>query len=474
MWLGLVATIASRGLVMAAAITAFGCKQERTTPGKNPSAVVSSLPYLDYAPVDDKNAGKSGVVVSTDRAWPGLNLYGGRTSTDALLVDMQGRVVKKWSAPQFQRRPVAAQYEFVADWINESRGFTHVELDGHGGIYGNVGLDSLTRMDKDGHVTWRIQHFIHHDIARSADNDKFYALMARIRDVEYRGTTVPIVDDLIGEFDAKTGKKLAEFSIYDLLAAHSTRLPALERNMNKLKDYVETLRQAPQAKRPAAIPTTKLELVVDLLGLGRDVGLSTSEELLVAILTDADILHTNTVEVLPATQGAIWQAGQLLISMRNLHTIAIVDLSTRSLVWAWGDGHLGRQHDPHPLPNGHIVLFDNGWMVRDQSRALQVDPSSNEIVWEYPRAGLCSPSTRNTPEGLEHCFFSVTMGGAQPLPNGNLLITDGRNGRAVEVTPDHKKAWEYFNPTRPRSEDGFIGTIYRVTRVPASACKACD
>ena len=67
------------------------------------------------------------------------------------------------------------------------------------------------------------------------------------------------------------------------------------------------------------------------------------------------------------------------------------------------------------------------------SRVIEVDRVTKEIVWEY----------RDDPP---HAFFSAYISGAQRLPNGNTLITEGAYGRIFEVTPELEVVWEYINP----------------------------
>ena len=62
-------------------------------------------------------------------------------------------------------------------------------------------------------------------------------------------------------------------------------------------------------------------------------------------------------------------------------------------------------------------------------------------------------------------FFSWNVSGAQRLPNGNTLITEGAPGRAFEVTVDGEIVWEYINPFFYESDDT-RHNIYRAFRVP--------
>ena len=127
--------------------------------------------------------------------------------------------------------------------------------------------------------------------------------------------------------------------------------------------------------------------------------------------------------------------GHLLISFRLTSTIGIVDRGDGHFRWKWGPGEVYHQHHPTELPNGNVLLFDNGghrprstW-----SRVLEVDPATNRVEWEY----------RGDPP---ISFHSPNISSADRLPNGNTLICEGAPGRAFEVTPDGQIVWEYVNP----------------------------
>ena len=139
--------------------------------------------------------------------------------------------------------------------------------------------------------------------------------------------------------------------------------------------------------------------------------------------------HANTVVPLGAEQ--------VMISCRNISTVAIIDRKTGSFVWKLGHDVLAQQHDPSLLPNGNILVFDNGVNPKGRiggfSRVIEVDPRTNEIVWEYRDSPVFN-------------FFSAYISGARRLANGNTLITEGLFGRMFQVTPDKHVVWEYTNP----------------------------
>ncbi|WP_341528357.1 aryl-sulfate sulfotransferase [Nostoc sp. UHCC 0302] len=139
--------------------------------------------------------------------------------------------------------------------------------------------------------------------------------------------------------------------------------------------------------------------------------------------------HGNTVDELAG--------GNIIVSFRNISTVAIIDRQTGEIIWTLGDDVLAQQHFPNELPNGNILIFDNGAHRRDTalnySRVIEVNRETKEIVWQY---------TDTPPQN----FFSSYISGAQRLANGNTLITEGAYGRIFEVTVEGEIVWEYVNP----------------------------
>ena len=52
----------------------------------------------------------------------------------------------------------------------------------------------------------------------------------------------------------------------------------------------------------------------------------------------------------------------------------------------------------------------------------------------------------------EEPLISSVYGSQQRLGNGNTLIVESNNGRAVEVTPDGRTVWEFRVPERTESD----------------------
>ena len=176
---------------------------------------------------------------------------------------------------------------------------------------------------------------------------------------------------------------------------------------------------------------------------------------------DTDIINQNDLRdewshgntVVPLSDGRV------LVSLRNIAMVAIIDKQSGDIVWKLGPEVLAQQHDPSMLPNGNILIFDNGVLRQNEpipySRVIEVDPSTNHVVWEY----------RDAPNGN---FFSARISGARRLANGNTLVTEGGSGRMFQVTHDGQVVWEYINPYFYPDIDGVeVNSVFRANHYQA-------
>ena len=170
---------------------------------------------------------------------------------------------------------------------------------------------------------------------------------------------------------------------------------------------------------------------------------------------EGDIFHTNTLEVLDgrfAGRDPAFRKGNLLVSVLKLDTLAILDPDRRTVVWA-RTGGWRRQHQPTFLDNGDLLLFDNTGAGGNRSRVLEIDPVKGDVVWRFG----------GTPEVD---LFSKTLGSCQRLPNGDTLITESENGRALEVTRDGRIVWEFYNPHRAGARGELVAVLFEMVRLP--------
>lgn len=165
---------------------------------------------------------------------------------------------------------------------------------------------------------------------------------------------------------------------------------------------------------------------------------------------------------------ALTRSGDWLVSFRLTSTVAIVDATSGAFKWKWGPGELSHQHTATELRSGNILLFDNGCHRRGApsfSRVVEVNPATNEIVWSYADPTIVA-------------FYSFMVSGAERLPNGNTLITEGASGRIFEITPERETVWEYVSPWTLPSTFGPTPAVFRSFRIgaddPGFAGRALD
>ncbi len=163
---------------------------------------------------------------------------------------------------------------------------------------------------------------------------------------------------------------------------------------------------------------------------------------------------------------------QIVVSSRNFGEIWIIDHSTSiaeaagheggsagkggDILYRFGNPHAygrglasdQRFFEPHSvswISNDRLMVFNNK-ATDDRSRVehwtLPVDHDHSYILMENEPYGPETMDWTYTSPG----FYSDIMSSAQMLPNSNILICEGREGRFFEVTEDHRIIWEYVNP----------------------------
>lgn len=137
--------------------------------------------------------------------------------------------------------------------------------------------------------------------------------------------------------------------------------------------------------------------------------------------SEIDYMHCNAIEK--------DYDNNILISSRHTEEITKINRSTGKIIWRFGGKNnqitvtndtvaFSYQHDIRRLPNKNITIFDNGnyHPIEIPTRVLEYQLNENgktaELVWSYSR-----PST-----------FSIAMGNAQRLNNGNTFIGWGNAG----------------------------------------------
>ena len=218
-------------------------------------------------------------------------------------------------------------------------------------------------------------------------------------------------------------------------------LPRINPQAGILEDYVTVLDAQGRLKRRISI----LESLES----------SRHASLLSRMPRQGDVFHTNTLEILDGRfvgRSPAFRKGNLLLSILKLDAIAVLDPDRETVVWA-KTGIWRRQHQPVFVGDGDLLLFDNTGAGRDLSRVLEIDPQTGAVRWQFGGS-------------RQEDLFSRTLGSCQRLPNGNTLITESENGRALEVTREGRVAWEFNNPHRAGDRGELVAVLFEVVRLP--------
>jgi hypothetical protein len=270
-------------------------------------------------------------------AYEGLNLYTSGHAPEAVLMDMNGKVLHRW-AYEF-RDALPDHPEPEGSFRLET--WPRVHLYDNGDLLANFDGYALIKVDRDSNLIWAKAGGFHHDI-HVEDDGTIYVLTEEIKIIPRIHAYEPCVEDFITLLDPD-GNIIRSTSILE------------------------------------AFENSSYASFLDNMG------------------NYGDVLHTNTIEVLDGTHAGrapFFKKGNVLISVRTLNVIAIVDLELEKVVWALSGQWIG-QHEPTLLADGHMLLFDNLGHQR-ASKVIEIDPFTQEIVWAYegtPENGFYSPSS---------------------------------------------------------------------------------
>jgi hypothetical protein len=261
------------------------------------------------------------LVYDTKRAQPGQNLYVSGHGPEAILIDMEGKVLHKWGYSFFDAWPdTKVAKEFPDHWRR-----AHLYPNGDlAAIWGGKGL---VKLDKNSKPLWSHRDPIHHDL------------------------------DIVGA-------KLFT------LTRQSTKIPTLNEDKKVVMDYIVVFDEQGEVEQKVSIFDCFQN--------------SAFAPIIKQMADNGDVLHTNTIEVLDGSHAHLapaFKKGHILLSFRRIDTIAIVDLAAQEVVWTLR-GMWHGQHQPAFLKNGHMLIFDNKGPKRS-SRVHEFDPLTQQVFWTY-------------------------------------------------------------------------------------------
>jgi len=344
---------------------------------------------------------KNVTIYNAELAYNGLNLITSGHGPEAILTDMEGRELHKWSYDYSRIQP---DYKAPRHSVNHQY-WRRAYIFENGDILAIFEGLALIKLDKDSNLLWSHTKGAHHDLFVDEEG-RIYVLTRKAAINPKYHKDEPLLEDFIVLLDPE-GNELRRVSVLKSMEnSHFARILA---NINWVTPGPRNIR--------------------------------------------GDILHTNTIELLDgrlAHRSPAFRKGNVLISILQLDTVCVVDLDAESVVWALS-GLWRRQHQPTILANGNMLVFDN-LHAPGRSEVIEIDPFSQQVLWSYT-------GTTDKP------FFTTNCGSSERLPNGNTLITESNSGRAFEVTPDKTIVWEFYNPYRTGKNNEFIATLSEVIRL---------
>jgi hypothetical protein len=326
-------------------------------------------------------------------------------STQAFLFDMQFNLKHRWGVPfskiwpnpRHVPTPVKDGYvSFFACHLYPNGDLLAVLH----GVQNTAAGYGLVKLDKDSNILWSYAAGVHHSVDVAAD-----------------GTVYAVQHETVNSLPDGL-----QFIPTPCLVDSVAVLAPDGKPKGKPISILEAFRDSPYAAILQLLEPSKYR---------DDQNAPSTKELFEEKARIQDVLHTNTVKVLtPALAQKFpgWKAGQLLITLRKLDTIAVVDPESRAVVWA-ASGPWRGLHDAQFLDTGNLLLFDNLGLPKG-SRVLEYDPRTQAFPWSY------------TGENWGP-FFSNERGMCQRLPNGNTLAVNSKGGEILEVTREKEVVWSF-------------------------------
>jgi hypothetical protein len=166
--------------------------------------------------------------------------------------------------------------------------------------------------------------------------------------------------------------------------------------------------------------------------------------------TVTEIVHLNKISELSSSISADFpgfETGDLVVSLRDLSLIMIVNPDTRKIKW-WRIGPWLRQHDPHFLAGGKMLVYNNNQYVNHNSNYVLTDgtiipESGSSNIIEFDFAAGTHEVIYGKREG--QVMSSPFRGSVDPIENGGLLVTEYPWGRVFQTDADGNRVWEYVN-----------------------------
>lgn len=307
---------------------------------------IAELEAIGYVAGSVEAKVSGGVAVyEHNKVYGGLNFFTSGHGPLALLMDMNGAVLHTWHKKLEDVWPGLQELG-----KRQHKGFwRRAYLYENGDVLAIFEGVGIFKLDRDSNLIWENLNGAHHDL-EVLPNNEIYVLTRKAHFLTRFGSTFPILEDFISIL-SPDGTEKRRISLLEFL--EKSEYNFLWKNARKI----------------------------------------------------GDSFHTNTVCYLDgsiAGKVSEFAAGNVLISILKLNTIAVVDIAAERIVWAL-KGPFIQQHDPKIVRGGNLLLFNNG--RKGKSSVMEFDPATSKLKWEYrgPQdaplsSATCSTAQREYPD----------------------------------------------------------------------------
>ena len=301
---------------------------QRPAAGTEADDELRALANLGYVDGSEVPGHPGGVAVNCPEAQDGFAFYTSGHGPLALLMDLSGEELHRWSKPFSELWPERV----VDERRSEHQYWRRATLRPDGDVLAIVEGQGLVRLDWDSQVVWKWGGGAHHDLEVLPD-ERVWVLSRR----------------------ARIRKELGPKPI--------------------LEDYVTLLGRQ-------GCPELQISLIDAVLA-------SSARDALWPDDPHGDVFHTNSLRVLDEAAAAThpaFEPGFLLLSMRTPSGLLVLDPETAEVVW-WWQGPFREQHDPEITAEGLLLLFDNIGLGDRHSSVRAFRLSDGAEMWRLDEVG---------------------------------------------------------------------------------------